>query len=100
MGGSSLPENVLEVFNPLMQWIDEYKNATTSTTKVEFSFEYLNTSSTNMVARLIEKIYELRLKTSVEFNWYYAHGDYDMKELGLDLLEEMDVRYNIIEVAA
>ena len=100
MGGSSLPENVFEVFNPILKWVEEYKNQNSSRTHIEFCFEYLNTSSTNMVARLIESLYDLRNKCEVEINWYYATGDYDMKELGLDLLEEMDLRYNIIEIAA
>ena len=99
MGGSSLPENILEVFNPIMSWVEEYKAQRSSFTHVEFNFEYLNTSSTNMVARLIESLSAIRQIGELKITWYYTHGDYDMRELGEDLLEENDLSYEIIEVA-
>lgn len=100
MGGSSLPENVIEFFNPIMQWLNEYKINATPTTQMDFNFDYLNTASTNMMARIIETLEEVGNQSEdVIINWYYSSGDYDMKELGSDLLEETKCKYNIIEVA-
>lgn len=99
MGGSSLPENVLEFFGPIMEWIDEYKKAEISNTEIEFNFEYLNTASTNMMARVIESLSDLtRSQTALSITWYYCHGDYDMKELGEELLEYSNANYSIIEI--
>lgn len=100
MGGSSLPENVLEVFNPILQWVNEYKSQVQNTTRVEFNFEYLNTSSTKMVSKLIESLQELEQKGNIQITWYYSSGDRDMKELGTDLLEETSCSFRIIELAA
>lgn len=98
MGGSSLPENVLEFFNPIMHWLNDYKRNVSVSTKVEFNFEYLNTASTNMMARFIESLQELDSNNKeLSITWRYLHGDYDMKELGVELLEDMDCSYTIVE---
>lgn len=98
MGGSSLPENVIEFFAPIMSWLDEYINSTTHSTKVEFNFEYLNTASTNMMARIIEALEQLKYNDKqVSITWRYPHGDWDMKELGCELLEDTEVVYDIVE---
>lgn len=99
MGGSSLPENVFEFFNPLIDWLDEYKQNAKITTKVEFSFDYLNTASTNMMAKIIRSLQELNTKCDdVSITWYYYHGDWDMKELGSELLEDSVCKYELIEI--
>lgn len=98
MGGSSLPENVLEVFYPIIWSIEEYKHECAKTTNVEFNFEYLNTASSHMVSKIIAAIYDLRNKSNIHINWYYAKDDLEMKELGEDLLYEMDFGYTICEV--
>jgi hypothetical protein len=99
MGGSSLPENVIEFFNPIMQWLDEYKNNRSISTTVEFNFEYLNTASTNMMARIIESLQDLNSSdNNFSITWCYTTGDYDMKELGMELLEDTGCTYNIVEV--
>jgi hypothetical protein len=99
MGGSSLPENVFEFYNPIIDWLDEYKMNANDSTKIEFSFEYLNTASTNMMARIIRSLQEL--KTTCEdvcIRWNYYHGDWDMKELGSELLEDSICKYELVEI--
>lgn len=99
MGGSSLPENVIEFFQPIMQWLDDYKQNSSTSTTVEFNFEYLNTASTNMMARIIESLQTLKsINSDVSITWCYATGDYDMKELGMELLEDTECRYHFKEV--
>ncbi len=98
MGGASLPENVLEFYNPILSWLENYKNNSNQSTHVEFSFEYLNTASTNMMAKVIRTLLEIDLQKELSIVWYYMPGDYDMKELGVDLLEGSGCNYNISEL--
>lgn len=99
MGGSSLPENVIEFFQPILKWLDDYKKNSSSSTIVEFNFEYLNTASTNMMARIIESLQTLNsINSDVSITWCYASGDYDMKELGMELLEDTECHYHFKEV--
>ena len=98
MGGTSLPENVLEFYNPIISWLEDYKVNSNQTTHAEFSFEYLNTASTNMMAKIIMSLIDIEVKTNLSITWYYMPGDYDMKELGADLLEGTGCNYTIVEL--
>lgn len=99
MGGSSLPDNVFEFYNPIIKWINEYKRSAKTTTRIEFSFDYLNTASTNMMAKIIRSLQDLKTTCEdVNFVWYYYHGDYDMKELGNELLEDSICKYELVEI--
>lgn len=99
MGGSSLPENVIEFYDPLLKWLEEYKMDAHNTTQFEFNFEYLNTASTYMMARIIRYIEEIKDQSKdVTITWYYNTGDIEMKELGIELLEDSGIKYEITPV--
>jgi len=37
IGGSSLPENVLDIYNPVLRWLDEYNKDPNPVTTIDFS---------------------------------------------------------------
>jgi hypothetical protein len=97
LGGSSLPENVLEAYKPAMTWLDQYILDPNPRTTVEFFFEYLNTASSHMIMQILRKC--LQLKETCEklvINWYYYVGDLDMKDFGQELQEVTSYPINII----
>jgi hypothetical protein len=97
IGGSSLPENVLDVYNPILEWIDQYLAEPNPDTKIEFYFEYLNTASSQMIMRIIEKCLELKsLCESLSITWYYTTGDLDMRDFGHELVELTNYPINVI----
>ena len=81
IGGSSLPENVLEVYIPI----------------IEFYFEYLNTASSQMIMRILEKCLELKSQCdTLSINWCYSAGDIDMRDFGQEMAELTNYPINII----
>ncbi|MCG8701902.1 MAG: DUF1987 domain-containing protein [Bacteroidales bacterium] len=99
IGGSSLPANVIEFYAPVFNWIEEYKDQAPCLTHVELNLEYLNTASTNVIARIIDSVQELAEKNRlVTFTWYYCTGDYDMKELAEEIFEDTQCKYETVEV--
>jgi hypothetical protein len=97
LGGSSLPENVLEVYKPVLNWLDNYIADPNPITKIEFFFEYLNTSSSHMIMRILEKIIALKnLCNELTINWYYLTGDLDMYHFGNELTEMSSFPIHII----
>jgi hypothetical protein len=97
IGGASLPENVLEVYRPVNEWLDEYIKDPNPDTTIDFYFEYLNTASSRMIVRLLEKCLEMKsLCNSLVINWYYTSGDIDMSDFGHELIELTDYPINII----
>lgn len=99
MGGSSLPENVIEFFDPVIKWVEEYMRNAPEHTMFEANFEYLNTSSTNVIVRIIDLLSDLKkYGKSISFKWIYCNGDYDMRELGEEIFEETELKYQLLEV--
>lgn len=88
LGGASLPENVLEVYQPVLRWLDDYIADPNPITKIEFFFEYLNTASSRMIMQILQKCMVLRSSCKkLNIKWYYAPDDQDMKEFGNELQE-------------
>lgn len=98
VGGSSLPENVLEIFNPVLDWFGAYIQQPQPQTKIDFFFEYLNTASSHMVMRLFDKILLLKeVCPNTSVNWHYLKGDHDMRDFGNELAEMVDFPVKIID---
>jgi len=87
INGISTPENVMEFYNPVFEWISEFVK--TKPTKLQFKmfFDYLNTSSTRVLVELIKHINQKAKSNNVEasFIWQYEDDDEDMMEFGEEL---------------
>lgn len=99
IGGSSLPENVLETYTPVLEWIKKYSEDPNPETRIDFTFEYLNTASSHMVMQIVKKCLDIQPKcSSFRINWYYAPGDSDIKDFGEELKEILHQSINIAQV--
>lgn len=97
IGGSSLPENVLEVYVPIIEWINQYIIEPNPNTEIEFYFEYLNTASSQMIMRILEKCLELKPQCdTLSIKWCYTAGDLDMRDFGQEMAELTNYPINII----
>jgi hypothetical protein len=98
LGGSSLPENVLEVYKPVSDWLDEYTKNPNPETEINFAFEYLNTASSHMLMQIMEKVLALKEKCrQLKINWYYDVGDHDMRDFGEELSELAHMDINLVQ---
>ncbi|NIM18395.1 MAG: DUF1987 domain-containing protein [Candidatus Aminicenantes bacterium] len=91
MAGSSYPENALDFFGPIIEWIKHYISQTNNPMVMNIRLNYLNTSSTKCILDIFE-ILELYHKSGgdVKVNWYYAEDDEDIMETGEELGEDFD----------
>ena len=91
IGGASLPENVLEVYQPVVDWLREYMLQPNPVTRVKFQFEYLNTASSRMIMQLLEQFLKLReVCKTFSISWIYDKSDLDMRDFGEELIEITD----------
>lgn len=98
IGGSSIPENVFDVFNPILEWIDSYTESPNPSTKIDFFFEYVNTASSHMIMRIFDKIKTLNTSCQkLQVNWHYLKGDHDMRDFGKELADMVDYQVKIID---
>jgi hypothetical protein len=95
--GRSIPENSIEFYKPLIDWIGEYGGAPQGKTEVNIQLEYFNTSSSKCILDVFKKL-ETLSGTSITINWYYEEDDEDMLEAGEDYQAIVDIPFKMIEV--
>lgn len=97
--GRSIPENSVEFYKPLNDWIDSYGKSPIAVTEVDVKLEYFNTSSSKCILDLFKKLEAISgSKTEVKVNWYFEVDDEDMEEAGQDYQAIIGLPFNIIEV--
>jgi hypothetical protein len=85
IAGISLPANVLDFFNPVLEWIERYIKDPNENTVLTLRMEYLNTSSAKVMNIIIHKFETILLTgKKVKVCWYYAPNEMEMKEMGQD----------------
>ena len=97
--GRSIPENSVEFYKPLNDWIDAYGVSPKAVTTVDIKLEYFNTSSSKCILDLFKQLEGLNGKgTEVKVNWYFEEDDEDMEEAGEDYQAIIKIPFKMIEV--
>ena len=96
--GKSLPEDVVEFYTPVIQWIRDYANNPNDNTTVEFRMEYFNTASSKRILDILEEFNEIKENgKSVLVKWFFRENDEDMEEAGESFFEIVDIDNELIE---
>ena len=97
--GRSIPENSIEFYKPLVDWLDEYAKNPQPKTDVKIQLEYFNTSSSKCILDVFKKLEAIHKgKSEVTVNWYYEEDDEDMLEAGEDYESIIRVPFKMIEI--
>lgn len=98
ISGRSLPENAIEFYAPVLEWVDNTLDEAEPTSFVfEIKIEYFNTSSSKQLAKfflLIEKYVE---KHKININWFYEKEDLDMLMSGNQYSKFLKLNFTFIE---
>jgi hypothetical protein len=97
--GRSIPENSIEFYKPLVDWLEEYGQNPKSKTQVNVHLEYFNTSSSKCILDVFKKLEAIhKNKYEVQISWYYEEDDEDMLEAGEDYESIIRVPFKMIEI--
>jgi hypothetical protein len=97
--GRSIPENSIEFYKPLVDWLEEYAHSPKTLTEVNVHLEYFNTSSSKCILDVFKKLEAIhKNKYDVQINWYYEEDDEDMLEAGEDYESIIRVPFKMIEI--
>jgi hypothetical protein len=97
--GRSIPENSVEFYKPLIEWLDKYGSTPVKQTSVNIQLEYFNTSSSKCILDIFKKLELIHKKgNTVEVNWYYEEDDEDMFEAGEDYQSIINIPFKMIEM--
>jgi hypothetical protein len=95
--GRSIPENSIEFYKPLIDWISEYSDNPKGQTFVNIQLEYFNTSSSKCILDVFKKLESIG-DSEVSIKWFYEEDDEDMLEAGEDYEAIIDLKFEMIEV--
>jgi alpha-amylase/alpha-mannosidase (GH57 family) len=101
LAGVSVPENSMEFYGKLIKWLKEYAKQPAKKTKIIFKLSYVNTSSLQFIYDLLMLLDAVNNDISnVSVEWYYLEEDTDMKEMGEDFKEAVNVDFSFFAVEA
>lgn len=97
--GRSIPENSIEFYKPLNDWLDLYVEKPLDETTIDMKLEYFNTSSSKCILDLLKRLEKINQAGSkVSVNWYFESEDEDMEEAGEDYQAIIKLPFKMIEV--
>ncbi|TAE04255.1 MAG: DUF1987 domain-containing protein [Bacteroidetes bacterium] len=95
---SSYPEYTNEIYNPLLEWMEEYMMEPNRKVTFNFRLDYFNTSTSFRFQQIINLLndYFLNKNGQVVVNWFYQDGDIDMQENGEDYAKDAKMPFNLV----
>lgn len=96
ISGRSIPENSIEFYRPLMEWLDKYVKQPSSKTRLTVNLEYFNTSSSKCLVEIFRKLEKAGESSDIKVLWHYEEEDEDMMESGEDFKKIIKVPIELI----
>lgn len=97
LSGSSYPENSVEFYQPLIDWINEFIETQNKPLEFNFYITYFNTSTSKCFLILLEILETFHQKGGqIKVNWHYQKDDDDILESGEELFVELEMPHEYI----
>ena len=97
--GRSIPENSIDFYKPLVDWIDNYAENPNDLTVLNMQLEYFNTSSSKCILDVFKKLEQISKNgKEVQIQWHYEEEDEDMLEAGEDYDAIIDIEFQMVKV--
>ncbi len=97
ISGKSLPEDVVDFYQPVLDWLQTYQSEPNPKTEFNFKLIYFNTASSKLILDIL-MIFEEMVQEGHEIlvKWYSIKSDEDMQEAGKEYEEMVDVPFEHI----
>jgi hypothetical protein len=86
--GKSIPENAAKVYEPLLEWINDYIKSPRQTTNLRLNLEYFNTSSSIWLAKMVNALSKISEDDYVLFIHLYLDIE-DFESMDLEELKNI-----------
>ena len=97
--GRSNPENTIEFYRPLVQWVDEYVQNPVEKTTVNVHLEHFNTSSSKSILEVFRALKPIKERDKdVVVNWFYEGDDEDIQEAGENYEAITGLPFRMVEI--
>ena len=97
--GPSFSEDIVDIYNPIINWISESLPELENELICEMYFTVLNSASHKKIFQILIKLNSfLDSGKIIKVKWYYDEDDEDIMEMGEDLIELINVPMELIPV--
>lgn len=97
MQGDSYPENTLELFGPVISWVERYLADGEATLVLELKLIYLNTSSVKAMMDIFDLLETAHAgNRRVAVNWYFDSRNDRVAELAEEFKEDCSFPFAIL----
>lgn len=97
ISGRACPEDPIEFYQPVFDWLDKYADNPLKKTIFEFRMVYYNTASSKILMMIMQRLEELSDEgNDVLIKWYFPEDDEDMEEAGEDYSEMVDIEFEMV----
>jgi hypothetical protein len=94
ISGKSLPEDVVQFYQPVLDWLDEYRKKPKPFTRFHFKLSYFNTASSKLILDILLILEEMKEEgNGVLVKWISLASDEDMQEAGREYQKIVDVPF-------
>lgn len=81
LSGRSIPENAIDIYEPILKWVNEYVSIARNTTNLRLSLEYFNTASSILIAKIVKALCKINNPDGVLFiHLYFNIEEFDNME--------------------
>jgi hypothetical protein len=95
--GASYPEDAVDSFIPILDWLKEIDPKNSEKVTIEFDFTILSSASNKMVYEILLKLLQMNKEgLKVEVFWYYEAFDEDLEEEGRSFKAAIDLPFHIV----
>jgi len=99
ISGRSLPENAIEFYIPVLEWIDALLNESSSKQYIfEIKLEYFNTASSKQIAKMLLMIEKYIESHDILIRWCYEKEDNDMLVSGNQYSKFLKLKFEFVEI--
>lgn len=88
--GRSLPEDSVEFYDPVFNWLRDYGQSPNAATPFTFKLDYFNTSSSKIILDLLKLLSEI---SGASVLWYSMEEDEDVAEAGEEFAQQVDIPF-------
>ena len=97
--GRSLPENVIDIYTPVLAWLDAYAKQPAPDTNIEVKLEYFNTSSSKLLYEIFKRFESIKKAgNNINVKWYFESDDPDLEEEGKMFADLVDLPVEMVSV--
>jgi hypothetical protein len=97
ISGKSMPEDILEFYQPILEWLQRYQSDPLENTIFNMKMEYFNTASSKLlfhILTILKKIHDHG--HNVLIRWHSPDDDEDIQEAGQQYAQMVDIDFEFV----